>query len=463
MGKVVNNLWQHVKEGREKYLGLLKEVLSFPSVSATGEGMDSAASRVRETMERVGLRCKILADHGGYPVVWGELREERHGTLLIYNHYDVQPPDPLEKWTSPPFEPSIRDGRIYARGACDNKGNLAARLCAIDLLMDVLGEVPLNIKFLVEGEEEIGSPNLRNFVESHREILNADACLWEMGGTSSSGRPEVYLGVKGILYLELHAKENRPDLHSSWGAIVRNPALELVHLLSSLRDKNGHVTVPGFYDDVQKPDDLTLSLLDELSADESEIRALAGEGGLIADRPLKEILEELLLMPCINICGLHSGYTGQGSKTVLPSSALAKIDVRLVPRMKPETVLELLRRHVEKQSGGRITVNPIDNGYPAARTSPDEPIVELIRRTAEAAYGSKPLLYPSSPGSGPMYLITDHLGIPCVAAGIGDHFSNIHAPDESISVENYLQGILHIALLIINFVPFHRSGVAPYL
>ncbi|MEM4590387.1 MAG: M20/M25/M40 family metallo-hydrolase [Nitrososphaerota archaeon] len=463
MGEVIDKLWRRINENSQRYLGVLNDLLSFPSVSATGEGMDSAGDRVRETLESVGLRSEVYIDHGGYPVVWGELREERHGTLLIYNHYDVQPPDPLDRWTSPPFTPQIRDGRVFARGACDNKGNLAARICALDLLMEVFGEIPLNIKFLVEGEEEIGSPNLKTFVEKHKENLSADACLWEMGGSSPSGRPIIYLGVKGILYLELHAREKRPDLHSSWGAIVRNPALELAHLIASLREKSGRVPVQGFYDDVEEPDDDTLSLLEELREAESEIRAVAGEDGLMTDKPIKDLLNDLLLHPCINICGLHSGYTGQGSKTVLPSSAFAKIDVRLVPRMRPEKVLETLRRHVEKETGGRVTIKPVDMGYPAARTSPREPVVELVTRTAEAAFNSKPLIYPSAAGSGPMYLITDYLKIPCVAAGIGDHLSNIHAPDESISVENYLRGVLHMALIIINFVPFYRSGVAPYL
>lgn len=462
MREVAERLWERINEKREEYLGILESLLSFPSVSATGEGMEEAAGRVASIVERIGLRSEIFTE-GGYPVVWGELREERHGTLLIYNHYDVQPPDPVERWTSHPFKPSIRNGRIYARGACDNKGNLAARLCAIDLLLDVVGEVPLNIKFLIEGEEEIGSPNLERFVKTHREILGADACLWEMGGTSPDGRPLIYLGAKGILYLEIHIAEKRPDLHSSWGAIIRNPALELVHLLSSLRDREGRVTVEGFYDDVEEPDSETLALIDDLMPAEAEIKAVAGEDALISAKPLRETLIDLLLRPCINICGLYSGYTGPGSKTVLPSSAYAKIDVRLVPRMSPEKILRLIEAHVEKVSDRRASVRPLESGYPAGRTHPDEPFVELVRRTAEAAFNLQPLVFPSSAGSGPMYLITDYLRMPCVAAGIGDHLSNIHAPDESISIENYLRGILHMALIIANFVPFMRSSVTPYL
>jgi acetylornithine deacetylase/succinyl-diaminopimelate desuccinylase-like protein len=463
MSGITGELWHRINEKRGEYLQLLKSLLSFPSVSATGEGMEEAAGRVAEVLEKVGLRSDIFTDHGGYPIVWGELREERHGTLLIYNHYDVQPPDPLEKWTSPPFQPTIRNERVYARGACDNKGNLAARLCAIDLLLDTIGEVPLNIKFLIEGEEEIGSPHLSKFFQNHREILSADACLWEMGGASPDGRPHIYLGAKGILYLELHASEKRPDLHSSWGAIVRNPAFELVHLLSSMRDRSGRVLIEGFYDDVQMPDSETVALLEELSGFESEVRAIVGDEGLLSNKSAKELLFDLTLMPCINICGIQSGYTGHGSKTVLPSSAFAKIDIRLVPGMRPERVLELVKRHVERVSGGRVSVVPLDMGYPAARTHPSEPFVQLIARTAESAYGMKPIIYPSSAGSGPMYLVTELLQMPCVAAGIGDHQSNVHAPDESISIENYLKGILHVALTIVNFVPFMRGGVTPYL
>jgi len=463
MGEFAERLWVRIRERRDKYLSVLEDLLVFPSVSATGEGMESAADRVAQVVEAAGLRCDIFRDVTPYPIVWGELREERHGTLLLYNHYDVQPADPLEGWVSDPFKPSIREGRVYARGSCDNKGNLAARLCAVDLFMDMFGEIPINLKLLVEGGEEIGSPGLDLFFEKHREILGADACLWEMGGSTPGGRPIIYLGAKGILYLEIILSESRPDLHSSWGSIVRNPAIELAHAISSMRGLDGTVTIEGFYEDVEEPDAQTISLLEGLDAAESEVLGAAGREGLITDRPLKEQLVELLLKPCINVCGLHAGYTGRGSKTVLPSRAYAKIDVRLVPKMDPGKVYELIRRHVERATRGRAEVKAIDRGYPAARTHPSEPFVELVRVTAEAAYGGKPLLYPSSAGSGPMYLVTELLGIPCVATGVGDYLSNIHAPNESISIDGYLRGILHVALILANFVPYMRSGVAPYI
>ncbi len=448
---------------KDKYLEVLKQLLSFPSVSATGEGMNKAPERVRELMEAVGLRTSLYSDQGGYPVVLGELREERHGTLLIYNHYDVQPPDPLDKWASPPFSPSILGDRIYARGACDNKGNLAARLCAIDLLNDVLGEIPLNLKLMVEGEEEVGSPHLAKFFDLHGELLNADACLWEMGGTTVKGKPIIYLGVKGICYLELHAEEERSDLHSSWGAIVRNPAWQLSAVLASLRDESGRVLVEGFYDDVVEPDEETISLIRQLECIEEEIKAHAGPGGLLTNKQAVEQMADLLLAPCINICGVISGYTGIGSKTVLPSRATAKIDVRLVPRMRPDKIVALLDRHVRQVSGGRVKTVPLDLGYPPARTDPKNPFVELVRATAKTAFGSEPQVYPSTPGSGPMYLVTEGLDIPCVAAGIGDHLSNVHAPNESMAIEDYFRGILHVALIMLNFVPFMRNQVLRYL
>lgn len=463
MGQVQDRIWRTILERREDYLRVLGDLLGFPSVSATGEGMAEAADRVKEIMESRGLRVDIYDDHGGYPLVFGEIREERHGTLLIYNHYDVQPPDPLEHWASPPFSPAIRDGRVYARGACDNKGNLAARLCALDVVLDLFGEVPLNLKFLVEGEEEVGSPHLSRFFDLHREILDADACLWEMGGTTTRGKPIIYLGVKGICYLELRAEEDRPDLHSSWGAIVRNPAWELAQLIASLRDGSGRVLVEEFYDDVLPPDEETLELIRNLDDVEEEIKVHAGSEGLLTDKPAREQLIDLLLKPCINICGIVSGYTGPGSKTVLPSKAMAKIDVRLVPAMRPERVIERLERHVKRVSGGRIKIVPLDRGYPASRTKPKEPFVELVRATANVAFKAAPQLYPSSAGSGPMYLITEELGIPCVAAGIGDHKSNVHAPNESIAIEDYLRGILHMALIMANFVPYMRGGTLPYV
>ncbi|MCS7118360.1 MAG: M20/M25/M40 family metallo-hydrolase [Thaumarchaeota archaeon] len=460
MHELVERLWRRIKEDEEVYVSRLKRLLEKSGVSATGEGIEEASSVTRELMDEVGLRTETLST-GGYPAVFGEVREERHGTVLFYNHYDVQPPDPLELWESPPFSPSVRTGRVFARGAADNKGNLVARLCAVEAVREVAGELPVNVKFLAEGEEEIGSPNLPNLVRSHGYLLEADACLWEMSYIDDRDRPVIALGVKGLVYLELVARRRGGDLHSSWGAVSVNPAWRLMGALSLIADVAGSPKLAEFNEDIDL-DPKFLKLIEESDYDFREIEEGAGELIPTVRGDVREALKRLTMMPVVNVCGIHSGYTGKGSKTVLPSEAFAKVDVRLVPRMRPEKVIESVRRALRAGGYGDIEVRQLGGSYPAARTAPESPFAEAVTRTAKVAFEKEPVVLPSMQGSGPMYLFTEVLGQPCVLAGVSRRDSKYHAPNENLRIDDYLRGIFHVSLLMLNFVPMMRWGVMPY-
>ena len=446
---VVEDVFSYIDNNKDKYVKLVERLVSQPSVSATGDGINECADLVAEVLEEHGIRADKYTDHGGNPIVFGEIKAEAHATIMFYNHYDVQPPDPLDMWKTPPFNPRVVDDTIIGRGTADNKGNIAARIAAVDALLNTLGEVPVNVKFLIEGEEEIGSPSLAKFVELHRQLLFADGCVWEYGYRDKAGRPVLNLGVKGLLYVEMQVKENRDDLHSSWGALVENPAWRLVRALSTIRDEDGNILIDGFYDDIEEPDNLTLQLLEKIPSEVYDAQSLFGARVMHVENQAKR----LLLEPACNICGFLSGYVGEGSKTVLPAKALAKLDFRLVPRQRPEDIFRKLVDHLRNLGYGEVEIKMFQ-GYPAARTDPREPLVELMASTAAEVYGTEPVILPSGYASGPMYIIANDLGIPCVSTGVGYYGSKPHAPNENIRIQDLITGIKHIALIMLRF---HRA------
>jgi acetylornithine deacetylase/succinyl-diaminopimelate desuccinylase-like protein len=412
--------------------------------------MLETADMVRALLEELGAHVDVVPTEG-YPVVFGELAGEGTTTLALYDHYDVQPPEPLELWHSDPFAAEVRDGRIWARGVADNKGNLVARACAVAAYRAVRGKLPLNVKFLVEGEEEIGSPHLGAFAEAHPDRVAADGCIWEAGYKDVRGRPTISLGLKGICYVELRASGANTDLHSSWGTIVPNPAWRLTWALRSLKDPDERVRIPGFYDAVREPTPKERAALEALDFDAAGTRAQFGLEAFLKDlaggMPL---LVEHIFQPTCTICGLQSGYQGPGAKTVLPATASAKVDFRLVPDQEPDEVYHLLRRHLDAQGFEDIEVVRFAGGHPA-RTPLDDPLVEAVVETARAVYDVPPLVYPMMTGSGPMYELCQKFGIPAVSTGVGNAQSNTHAPNENIRIADYIEGIKHIAAIMERF------------
>ena len=314
-----------------------------------------------------GFTVKIMPT-GGAPVVFAERSGKSPKTLLIYNHYDVQPPEPLELWLSPPFEPTLRDGMLFARGVSDDKGQLVSRLFALDALLDATGELPCNVKFIIEGEEETSSVHLHDFIESNQSLLAADACIWEFGGVDHREVPMQYLGLRGICYVELSAETAQSDVHSGLGgSIFPNAAWRLVWALNSLKGPDERIRIPGFYDSVRPPSQRDRQLMEALPEVAGEYRDRYGVDhflkGLVdgVDLRIAEVFE-----PTCTICGLTSGYQGPGSKTVLPARASAKVDFRLVPDQFPQDVLKQLRAHLDAEGFADIHINFLGGEPPAA-------------------------------------------------------------------------------------------------
>ena len=336
----MQDVFRYIEEHQDEAIEQLVRLTSMPSVSAQGRAIRETAQVVEGMLKELGFRAEIVPKWGGNAVVLGELAGASAKTLLFYNHYDVQPAEPLELWSSPPFEPAIRDGKIYGRGVDDNKGNLVARLAAIRALLAVRGQVPVNIKFCIEGDEEIGSPGIEPFVEKHADRLAADACIWEGGAVNWQGQLQITLGVKGILYVELAAKGASRDAHSSYATVVPNPAWRLVWALASLKDADENILVDGFYDSV-RPSRQRWSgrrWRPCLRRRSTRAESLGLTGFVKGVRGLEYRLRHIFEPTC-NIDGLSAGYEGGGPKTVIPCQASAKVDFRLVPDQTPDEIL----------------------------------------------------------------------------------------------------------------------------
>ncbi len=445
----MDDIYAYIDAHAEEYIQALQALCRQPSIAAQGIGMEETAHMVLEMVRGVGAQAEQIPT-GGYPVVYGELPGAGPRSLLIYDHYDVQPPEPLDLWDYPPFEATLAEGRIWARGVADNKGNLVARLCAVDAWLKVRGHLPLTLKFVFEGEEEIGSPNLEAFAEAYHPRYAADGCIWEAGYKDSRGRLQVYAGCKGITYVELRAQGAARDLHSANAAIVPNPAWRLVWALSTLKTPDERVAIQGFYDDVRPPTPRERELLADWEFDGPAYLENLGLAAFLRGADTEQAKADLIFQPTCNIAGIQSGYTGPGSKTVLPSQAFCKIDFRLVPDQSHRRVLRLLREHLDRHGFSDIQVVDL-HGEDPARTDPDHPVVQAVLRAARRVYTQPPVMLPSMAGTGPMHALCARWGIPVVGAGVGHADSRNHAPNENIYVQDYIDGIKHMATVFQEF------------
>jgi acetylornithine deacetylase/succinyl-diaminopimelate desuccinylase-like protein len=439
---------RYIKENLDESVAELSRLCAQPSVAAQNLGIEACADLVAERLKARGFEVQILPT-GGSPVVFGERKGKTDKTLVVYDHYDVQPPEPLDLWESPPFEPTLRNGRLYARGVADNKGNFVERLHAIDAVLASEGELPCNVKFVVEGEEEIGSVHLEPFVKTHQDLLSGDVCVWEIGGVDHENTPIQMVGMRGIFYVELHAQTANQDVHSgTGGSIFPNAAWRLVWALNSLKDKDENILLPGFYEDVVPPTEREKELL----AQGPEMMAFYKEKYDL-DGFLKGIDNELELAiegvyePTCTICGLTAGYQGEGSKTVLPAKARAKVDFRLVPNQTPEKVLSQLRTHLDTHGFEDIEIVNL-GGNPPAKTDPDHPAVQMAVEAARDVYEKPTRVIPMVGGSGPNFIFQKYLGVPIISSGAGDSETRAHAPNESISLDLYVKGAKHFARLL---------------
>ncbi|MFC2059101.1 M20/M25/M40 family metallo-hydrolase [Chloroflexota bacterium] len=445
----MQQVYDYIDDHWHEALDDLIELCRQPSISANGEGITEAAGLVAQMMQKYGLSAKILpTPNNGYPVVYGEISGESPVTLLFYNHYDVQPPEPLELWSTPPFEPTIYQETLRARGVSDNKGNIIARLLAIKAWQTMQGKPPVSVKFLVEGEEEIGSTNLPAFVEQNRQMLKADACIWECGGVNWQGQPTIRLGLKGILSVELVAEGAATDVHSSMATVVPNPAWRLVWALSSLKDMDENILIDGFYDKILPPNQLELEAAQNMPLDEEETKKSLGLKDFAKGVSGLDFKKRHLFGTTCNICGLESGYTGPGMKTVLPRLARAKLDFRLVPDQRPEEIMAKLRRHLDSHGFTDVLISPKTEGENPARTPMDSSFVGIVSDAAREVYKADPVLIPNMAGSGPMFSFTDTLGIPTACVGVEYPDCRDHAPDENIRIVDFITGTKHVAAIL---------------
>lgn len=450
---------RYIEEHLPESLDDLKRLARIPSVSSKGEGIAEAAALVAELLAQAGFAARVLPT-AGHPVVYADSAAEgakgKDGagtaggkTLICYNHYDVQPPEPLELWESPPFEPTERGGRLYARGVSDDKGQLISRIAAMRAVRAVTGGLPARVKFLVEGEEEISSPSLEPFIEANRDLLAADACVWEFGGVDYAGRPQVVLGLRGILYVEFRVRTLARDAHSGEAHNLPNAAWRLVWALASLKGPDERIRIPGFYDGIAEPGEAELRLLERMPTDEEFTRTQYAVRAFVGDHTGEEY-KRAVYKPTANIAGFGAGWQGQGSKTVTPAEAMAKMDFRLVPGQDPADLARKLRAHLDANGFTDVEVRVL-GGEKAGTTPPDDPFVQLAARTAEEVYGTPAILKPLIGGTGPTWIFRSALGTPIVTLGPGDPESKAHAPNESLSLARFTQGTRHMARLLMAY------------
>jgi acetylornithine deacetylase/succinyl-diaminopimelate desuccinylase-like protein len=419
----------------------LQQLIRVPSVSAKKQPtVTICAELVSEIMSKAGIKSELLnLDKGSEqipPIVYGEVKSKSNPngkTILFYNHYDVQPPEPIELWDDDPFSGKIEGNYIFGRGASDDKGELITRIKAVEYFLDEVGDVPCNVKFIIEGEEEIGSSHLEEYLTRYREKFSCDATIWEFGYVDEQERPIISLGMKGLLCVELHAMCANADLHSSLAVLVENPAWRLVHALKTIRDENGFIIIKNWDNDIRDllPEELECVKQEEF--DILEFKKNYGLSKVFNDDDIEKIKKASVGGVTSNISGLFSGYVGEGSKTVLPSTAMAKLDFRLVPDMIPQKQFQLLREHLDKNGFKDIQLKFL-SGEPACRIPVTNEFVKLVEMCAIEEYGNV-IKSISSAGTGPMWYFNKILNCPCVSIGCTYKYSRIHSPNEFARID----------------------------
>lgn len=432
-------IYDHIQANQDAFIQRLMAYVQHPSISAQDIGIREVSEILVKMLTELGLETRAIPT-AGHPMVLGRWEKAPGApTVLLYGHYDVQPPDPLDEWLSPPFEPTIRDGRIYARGVGDNKGQHFAQLMAIESHLAVTGKLPCNVIVLLEGEEEIGSPHIAEFVRKHADLLKADLVITADGHVHNTGTPVLKYGVRGVASFELRARGANRDVHSgNFGGVVPNPIWELVHLLASMKNELGEITIEGFHDNIIPPTDLELEAVARLPLDLEGMKTDLGLTEL--DQPLdRPFYDRLMFHSTFTINGFHGGYGGPGSKTVLPHEAVVKCDIRLVEAQTPEEILSKVGAHVARVAPG-VEFIPLDGMLPS-KTPMDSPYAAPLREAITAAQGKAPLEYPTTGGSLPDYVFTKILKVPAFVTPYGNADEANHAPNENLSLACFINGI----------------------
>ena len=425
----------------------LQALCRMPSVAARGTGMRAMVEAVEQAMQRVGIGTQLFKMGTGYPIIYGECGSGP--TYLVYGHYDVQPVGHLTDWTVGPFSGSILDGKLYARGAANSKGDLLARLVAVEAYQKTFGKLPISLRFIVEGEDGLGSPNLFKFTSEHTDLLAAKGCLWDEGYRDTKERPVISLGFKGITFLELRAHGARADLHSKWGAIVPNPAWRLVQALATITSPKGVITIDGFSSHLAPINADDAEALKAIELDEVGLKKEFRIAGWVRSMKGPALVKEHIFGPTCTICGIQTGHTDAGAKTVLPSSAMARLDFRLVPDLTPSLVLELLRAHLDLRGFKDIEIIELGSA-PLAKASATSRVARSVIEPAIEVYGIAPLVYPMDPSSGPVGAVcgVSSPATPVASFGVSYAGSNPHGPDENIRLDDFLLSVKFIGRVI---------------
>ena len=446
-------VFERIDAGIPSSLDLLKQYCRLPSISAQKKAQPETAAFVRRLLTEAGFDAREYVTDGGPPVVFGHMIvDESRPTLLMYEHYDVQPVDPINEWRRDPFDPVIQDDKFFARGCGDTKGNLIAQLLAVRAWKQATGSPPINLKIVAEGEEEVGSPHFPAFVKKHRDILRADGATIEGGDHLADGRPKIELGCKGILYVDLVCRTAKVDQHSMFAAIAPNAAWRLIECLNRIRAPNGRIRVPGWYEKARAPTSEELAYLRKTSLSVEDLKDYWGVRELRGGSDAYRVARTLVYSPTCTICGFESGYIGEGTKTVNPAIARVKLDFRLVPGMRIETQSEMLRKYLQAEGFDEVEIVPHHEQLQPSAVSLKERVVRAAIEGARDACGADPEVWPWSAGASANGFFNDELGVPSLAGpGVSYDGSNYHAPNENIRLSDFRMGARHAAAMFGRF------------
>ena len=427
---------KHVDAHMGDLVSDLQTLIRQPSVSAKDEGIEECAFLVEKLLKKSGVKSEILRlKKGVAPLVYGEVKSKQNPkkTLMFYNHYDVQPAEPLDLWTDPPFSGTRKGNKIFGRGATDDKGELITRIKAVEACLKTTGDVPCNIKFVIEGEEETGSAHIEEYLKKYKRKFSCDGVIWEFGYVDAKDRPIIGLGMKGLLFVELSAKESIRDAHSSLAVLIKNPAWRLIEAVNTLRNSDGRVLIKDWYKEVSPFSKNDLKIIQNEPFDEDAFKKEFGIKSFVGDKSGLDAKKALVGGATCNIAGFVSGYAGDGAKTVLPSSALVKIDFRLIPKMNPKKQVSRLKNHLRSKGFSDVGIR-VFHGEAAARTDPSHLFVSQVKDAADKSFG-KSILNVSNAATGPMHPFAQILKVPCISIGSTYMFSRIHSPNEFARID----------------------------
>jgi acetylornithine deacetylase/succinyl-diaminopimelate desuccinylase-like protein len=448
---------RYVERHARSFIERLQSLCRMPSVAARGTGMRAMAGEIEQSLKRVGVGTRTFKFGNGYPIVYGECGAGQK-SFILYGHYDVAPIGNVTEWSFGPFSAAVVDNKLYARGVANGKGDIVARLAAVEAYQKSSGKLPVTLKFLLEGEDNLGSHSLYRFSKENCELLQANGCLWDEGYKDTKDNLVISLGFKGISFIELRVQGARTELHSKWGGVVPNPAWRVVQALSTITSPKGVITVDGFTSYIAPPTEEDLEALKNITLDEGALKKDFRITSFMRGMKGYSLVKELVFGPTCTICGIHTGYTEVGHKTVLPAYAMARLDFRLVPDLTPQLVVKLLRDHLDLRGFQDVEIVEIA-ASPTAKSSHTSRVARAAIDSAKEIYGAHPIVYPLNPASGPVGGVCgiSENQTPVVSVGTSYSASNPHGPDEHIRLDDFIQHIKFLGRLIHNLGKQRKS------